>query len=138
MSSDYSNHLIDLLTPWGKVVARRMFGGYGIYNHNLMFGLVADSTFYLKVDDSNLANYQAADSEPFTYEAKGKSRSMSYWQVPAEILEDQEKLCEWAQKAYAVAMSSKRIKSSLKEMENDKGIPAKEVFKKLRKKVIKE
>ena len=137
MSSDYSNHLIDLLTPWGKVVARRMFGGYGIYNHNLMFGLVADSTFYLKVNDSNRPDYQATDSEPFTYEAKGQRRSMSYWQVPAEILEDQERLCEWARKAYAVAVSSKKIKSALKEMENDKGIPAKEVFQKLRRKIIK-
>lgn len=109
MSSDYSNHLIDLLSPWGKVVARRMFGGHGIYHHNLMFGLIADGTFYLKVDNSNRPDYQAADSEPFTYESQGKRRSMSYWQVPSEILEDQERLCEWAKKAYVVAVSSKRI-----------------------------
>lgn len=89
-----------------------MFGGYGIYRHNLMFGLIADGTFYLKVNDSTRPDYQSTDSEPFTYESQGKRRSMSYWQVPAEILEDPEKLYEWAQKAYDVAVSNKRISTN--------------------------
>ena len=108
MGQDLANHIIDLLAPWGVVAACRMFGGYGIYHRDLMFGLIADGTFYLKVDNSNRAEYEAAGSEPFTYESKNKRISLSCWQVPAEILEDQEVLCEWAKKAYAVAVSSKK------------------------------
>lgn len=134
MGHSYCDYIVDLLSSWGSVRAQRMFGGYGIYHHDIIFGIIAEDMFYLKVDAANRPDYEAANSEPFTYDAKGKRVSMSYWQVPAEVLEDQEKLCEWARKAYDVAMSSKKIKTALKEMENDKGIPAKKAFQKLRKK----
>ena len=108
MSQDLANHIIDLLSPWGTVTARRMFGGYGIYHRGLMFGLISDGTFYLKVDDSNRSDYQATNSEPFTYETKTKRVSLSHWQAPAEIMEDEEELCEWAKKAYAAAIRCKK------------------------------
>ena len=33
---------MELLAPFGNVRAKRMFGGYGIFKDELMFGLVAD------------------------------------------------------------------------------------------------
>ena len=137
MTQGYCDYIIDSLAPWGKVTSRRMFGGYGIYRFDLIFGIIIEDTFYLKVNDSNRADYESANSEPFSYDAKGKRVSMSYWQVPAEVLEDSELLCEWARKAYDVAMSGKKIKTALKEMENGKGIPAQKAFKKLREKITK-
>ena len=72
-----------------------------------MFGIVIDDILYFKVDDKNRADYVDADSEPFTYEAKGKTIALSYWMVPAEILEDQKKFNEWAQRAYDAAVRAK-------------------------------
>jgi len=94
LSQDLANHIIDLLLHWGKVTSRLIFRGYGIYHHGLMFGLIADGIFYLKVDDSNLTDYEAANCEPFTYETKTKRVALSYWQAPAEIMEDQEAICK--------------------------------------------
>jgi DNA transformation protein len=42
-----------------------MFGGYGIYHQDLMFGLVADNTLYLKTDAESAPYFSAVGSLPF-------------------------------------------------------------------------
>jgi DNA transformation protein and related proteins len=110
MSRDYGDYLIDMLAPWADVSARRMFGGLGIFRADLMFGIVIDDILYLKADDTNRPDYESAGSEPFTYEAKSKRVTLSYWQVPAEVLDDEHTLCEWAEKAYSVALTAAAAK----------------------------
>ena len=68
-------------------------------------------TLYLKVDDSNRADYEAVGAEAFFYIAKGKKRvAMPYWQVPGDIMDDQDMLQGWAEKAYRAALASKTKK----------------------------
>ena len=92
------------------ITAKRMFGGHGIFRDGLMFGLVADSTLYLKVDDQNIGDFAARGLGPFTYEGKGKPMSMSYHQAPEEALDDPDDMIEWAESAYAAAIRSKKPK----------------------------
>src|SRR3989338_9672092 len=78
------------------VTARAMFGGYGLYKDGVVFGIIADDELYFKVDEKNLPSYKQHGSQPFTYEGKNhKMIAMSYWVVPAEILEDREPLAKW-------------------------------------------
>lgn len=116
MSREVCDYLIDVLTPWGRVSARKMFGGFGLYRDGLMFAIIIDDMPYFKVDDINRPDYEAAGSEPFSYEAKGKRVTLSYWQVSAEALDVEATLREWAEKAYDVAVrvaaSKKPAKSS--------------------------
>jgi DNA transformation protein len=44
---------------------------------------------------------------PFTYEGKTEPVTMSYFQAPPEAMEDAEMLCDWARKAYGVALRAK-------------------------------
>jgi DNA transformation protein and related proteins len=101
VSREYLEYIIDQLNAFGSVDARRMFGGAGIYHDGVFFGLVADDNLYFKVDDGNRADYEAAGSGPFrpfgTY-------SMSFYEVPADVLEDSDDLKKWATKAVAAAM----------------------------------
>ena len=106
MSTDYVNYLLELLAPMGDVRAKRMFGGHGIFRSDLMFGLVADDTLYLKADDSNRDDFTTLELEPFVYLKKGKPFSLSYYQAPEDALEDSLLLCEWAEKSYAVAVQA--------------------------------
>lgn len=108
MSHDYSDYILDLLSSWAKVNARKMFGGYGIYRQGKMFAIIVDDTLYFKVSDTNRPDYEAAGTSPFTYTSKGKQITMSYWQVPDEVLEDSEKLSIWAEKAYQEALVGRR------------------------------
>jgi DNA transformation protein len=105
MSRDYCDYVVDLLSSWAKVSVKAMFGGYGMYRQGQIFAIVVDDTLYFKVGDANRPDYEAAGSSPFTYESKGKQVTMSYWRVPDEVLEDQETLSAWAEKAYRAALA---------------------------------
>ncbi|MEK7185746.1 MAG: TfoX/Sxy family protein [Patescibacteria group bacterium] len=90
------------------ITSRAMFGGWGIYKDGIFFSLIADGALYFKVDESNKKDYEDLGSEPFVYTAKGKSMTMSYWNLPEEIMNDREKLIEWIDKSVAVAINSKK------------------------------
>ncbi len=95
------------------LTARAMFGGYGLYKNGVVFGIIADDELYFKVDEKNLPPYKERGSRPFTYEGKNhKMITMSYWEVPAEILEDREGLAEWA--TASVAASQRKAKTKKK------------------------
>jgi DNA transformation protein and related proteins len=102
--NEFVSHLLDLLHPLGEVSARSMFGGWGIYHTGKMFALVAIDTFYVKVDESTRAEFEALGLTPFEYETGGGKRSvMAYFTVPVAALDSSTMLCEWAEKGIAAA-----------------------------------
>ncbi|MBL0319015.1 MAG: TfoX/Sxy family protein [Alphaproteobacteria bacterium] len=114
MSREFCEYLIDQLSSWANVTVRSMFGGFGVYRSGQIFGIVIDDTLYLKTDDTNRPDYEAASSEPFTYEAKGKRHSLSYWIVPSDVMDDQEALADWAEKAYQAGLRAPKSKPKKK------------------------
>ena len=111
--SEFVEHIIEALRPLGSVTARSMFGGYGVYRSRIMIGLVADDVLYLKVDGDNRGGFEAAGCRPFTYQHKSRKKpvQMSYWEVPRDVLEESDVLCDWAREAHAAAVRSRRAKS---------------------------
>jgi DNA transformation protein and related proteins len=108
MPSDFVATVLDLLSPWGGVTARRMFGGYGIYRQGLMFALVADDVLYLKVDAQNRPAYEAAGVEPFTYDGKNKTVTLPYWEAPSDLFDDPDAMIDWAKGAFAAALRARK------------------------------
>jgi DNA transformation protein len=97
VSPEYRAYVEDLVADLGPVVTRRMFGGLGVFYRGLMFILVARENVYMKVDDRNRPEFEAAGSDPFTYQRNGKPRQMrSYYRVPDTVLDDPETFLEWA------------------------------------------
>jgi len=47
-SKDFVQFVTDQCSGAGEIVARKMFGDYGIYCNGKIFGLVCDDRFYLK------------------------------------------------------------------------------------------
>ena len=110
---EFTSYVVDLMQSIGPVNAKAMFGGYGIFLEGLMFGLVADSVLYLKVDKETENEFKAKGLKQFTYNKKGKELKMSYYQAPEEALENGEEMSSWAAKAYSTALraaSKKRKK----------------------------
>ncbi len=92
---DYVVH--DLLGKMPDITSRAMFGGWGIYKDGFIFAIIADGELYFKVGDNNRADFERAGSHPFVYTGGNhKPITMSYWLLPEEIMEDEEKLYEWA------------------------------------------
>jgi DNA transformation protein len=115
VSPAYRAFVQELFEPVLPVRIRPMFGGAGIYSGDLMFGLIADERIYLKVDDTNRADFEAEHCGPFVYRAPdGKEMPMGYYAAPDRLYDEPEELKAWAMKALDVALrahSGKRAKS---------------------------
>ncbi len=99
-----------------------MFGGFGVYSGAQIFAMVIKDRLYFRVGQSNQAEYESAGMSPFTYAGKdGKLVRVSYWEVPEEVLEDDEDLIFWFRKSLAEANKA----SSLKK----KTVPKKKITK---------
>jgi DNA transformation protein and related proteins len=108
-TNELCDHIVDLLSPLGPASYRFMFGGYGVYVDGLMVGIVADDRLLLRADDENRPDYEALGIGPFQpYE--DKSRSMPFFAVPDEVMDDPEELLEWTRKSIAATLRKKTAK----------------------------
>jgi DNA transformation protein len=103
VSADYLQYVLDQLAQLGEVSSRRMFGGVGLYCGELFFGLIDADTLYLRVDDESRGEYTARGAAPFRPYADRPEVSVSYFEAPAEVLEDARRLVEWARRSVEVA-----------------------------------
>jgi DNA transformation protein len=94
--------VLDQLDGLGAVRARAMFGCVGLYADDLFFGVIASDALYLKVDDGNRRRYEAAGMAPFQPYADIPA-TISYYQVPAKVLEDPDELTSWARASVRAA-----------------------------------
>ncbi|WP_225587667.1 TfoX/Sxy family protein [Methylomonas fluvii] len=101
--SEFIAYLPEVFELFGTVNIRKMFGGYGVYHDGLMFALVADDTLYLKADAENAKFFEEQGLAPFAYQREGKLMKMSYYQAPAEFMEDRDQAAIWARRSYDAA-----------------------------------
>lgn len=103
ISEEYIQFVLGQLECIGQVTARKMFGGAGLYLDGKMFALIANDVLYFKADHTNKDDYDNVGMGPFRPFA-AKPQTMSYYEVPIDVLENREELKTWAEKAYAVAL----------------------------------
>ena len=106
VSEEFRAFVLEQLADVDSVLARSMFGGVGLYAGGVFFGILAANTLYLKVDDSNRAQYEAEGMSAFK-PFSDKAMTMSYYQIPARVLEDAEELTTWVQASRRVAVGAK-------------------------------
>jgi len=108
--SEFVDFLHEVFADFGRIDARRMFGGWGIYHDNLMFALVYDEVLYLKADPETAASFEGLGSSRFEYSKDGQIVRLSYYSAPAEIFDDPEQARTWATRAYAAALRTKKTR----------------------------
>jgi DNA transformation protein len=69
---------------------------------------------YFKTDDTTRPEYEARGSEGFRPRPNIMGLKMTYYTVPADVLEDAEELVKWARQATAVALACERAKPAKK------------------------
>ena len=103
----------DLLAEIPGIKAKPMFGGHGIYKEGIIFAIIAEGQLYFKVDEQTEGEYKKLGSSPFTYTMPNKKpMTMSYWLLPADIMESRSELSLWVN---AAVMASKRAKEGRKK-----------------------
>ena len=104
-------YILEQLAGVKDLRSRRMFSGVGLYSGELFFGLIHDDTLFFKTDGSTSADYIARGMPRFMPFPERPAAVMAYYQVPADIIEDDEALHTWARKSVAVALASRAAKA---------------------------
>ena len=95
-SDSFKDYVLDQLGVLG-VTARAMFGGHGLYRGAEFFGILHQGRLYFRTDARSRPDYIARGMSPFR--PNPRQTLTSYYEVPADVLEDAEILALWAQAA---------------------------------------
>jgi DNA transformation protein and related proteins len=80
---------------------RRMFGGAGLYSEETFFGILYAQRVYLKTNERTRPSFVERGSEALR--VRSGSVLTSYYEVPTEVLDDEEELLRWARLALDAA-----------------------------------
>ncbi len=95
----FKDYVLDQLRGLDDVECRAMFGGYGLYRGETFFGIVHRGRLYFKTDDASRPAYVEAWMKPFRPNARQTLKS--YYGVPVDVIEDEDRLIRWARAAIA-------------------------------------
>lgn len=93
----FKEFILDQLRLLERVDCKAMFGGHGLYCEGIFFGIIADGRVYFKTYPTTVSDYLERDMQPF--QPNPKQTLKNYYEVPVEILEDEEQLSQWARRA---------------------------------------
>ena len=111
-NSEFKDYVInDVLAHLDNIRTRSMFGGYGIYWHDVFVAIIAENELYTKVDKDLAKKYKVSGYYPFTYQQNEKLAELNYINVPQETLEDTNALRQRFEESYSIALISKKSKS---------------------------
>ena len=106
--------LSDVLRPLGRITARRMFSGAGIYADGVIVSIVrGDGSVFFKVDDVTRPEFAAAGSAPFTYARKDGEKSLhSYWLLPVDPFDDPDEVLRYGRLALGASLRAKAAEAA--------------------------
>lgn len=88
--------LLELINSLNGLSARKMFGGYGLFHNDRMFGMVTSKgDYYLKADESTISEFEALNSK--------KHARMPYYELPEQVLKEKNTLLEWVNRAISIS-----------------------------------
>jgi DNA transformation protein and related proteins len=98
VADTYRDFVLDQLSPLApRLECRRMFSGYGLYLGGAFFGILSKGRLYFKTDDGSRPEYESCGMKSFRPNPRLTLRN--YFEVPVDVVEDQEQLVRWARRA---------------------------------------
>jgi DNA transformation protein len=89
--------ILDQLRELSGLESRAMFGGFGLYAGGKFFGIIFQGRLYFRTDATTRAIYVERGMKPFRPNVK--QRLKSYYEVPADVIENADELGAWARTA---------------------------------------
>ncbi len=78
----------------------------------LLADLGQGQTLWLKASPDTRALFEAAGCERFSYQAKGKPRSLGFYSAPVEAMESAREMTPWACIALQAALAARQPKKT--------------------------
>ena len=104
-ADSYAEFVLEQLAPLGTITARAMMGGKTLYCDGTIFALIGNGALYLKADAENRPEFEARGWPAFRPDENAPG-TMSYYLVPADVLENRDELTRWAAEAVAAGRRS--------------------------------
>lgn len=116
LSPGYIDYAVELISGFGSVEVKRMFGGATLTRNGVGFAILDDDTFFLKGDVSLGAEMKAQGSKAWSYSIKkdGTVRDIAYWSLPASAADDPDEASALAKRSYAIAVKAAAEKAKPK------------------------
>jgi DNA transformation protein len=105
----FRTYVLDQLDRLPSLRSIVMFGGIGIYHAQMFFGILHKGRLYFKTDAAGRAAYVERGMGPFR--PKRGMTLTSYYEVPPDVIDDSDTLCEWARRAIASARVARTPKA---------------------------
>ncbi len=99
VSASFLGALRDVLAFVPDLRIKKMFGGAGVYDGDLIFALAVNEALYLKADEQTERQFD--DLGLAAFEVRG--RATRYRRAPEEVWEDPDVAREWVALALAAA-----------------------------------
>ncbi len=93
----FKEFILDQLGDLSNVTSRSMFGGHGLYQGHMFFGIISKGRLYFKTDAQTKVRYSKRGMKPF--QPNPRQTLKNYYEVPTEVLEDPDQLSDWSQEA---------------------------------------
>ena len=91
---EFKEYILDQLRLLDGVESKQMFGGFGLYCSGIFFGIIDDDVgVYFKTNVATVDAYKDKGME--TFKPSTKQTLKKYYEVPPEILEDEQQLTDW-------------------------------------------
>jgi DNA transformation protein len=100
--SEFLQYALDLFNPLGRLTSKTLFGGNAILKNNITFAMVFDGSIYLKTNKNTVKKYLDLDSKPLSYKKNNKTINLRYYEIPIEVIDDEDQLMQWAIESYEI------------------------------------
>lgn len=112
----FKEFVLDQLSALPDLRAKAMFGGVGLYQADVFFGILMEGRLYFKTDEQTRAAYLDRGLGPFVYEKARRTIAIHYYEVPPEVLENRDDLVAWAGRAIQAAARSAKSSKRKKQL----------------------
>ena len=103
VSEEFLRYVREQLAGLPGVTHRRMFGGAGLYCDGVIFAFIADDVLYFKAGPANRADYTARGMGAFRPFRDKPKVSVTYFELPVDVLEDPDECLIWARRCLGAA-----------------------------------
>lgn len=107
VSADFRDYVLEQLSGLRGLTQRRMFGGVGLYCDGVIFAIIFDDVLYFKAGAANRADFTARGMAAFRPYKNRPKISTTYYELPADVLEDPEQCTAWARRCVVSAASTR-------------------------------
>lgn len=93
----------------GQVDVKRFFGGASLCLGGVQFAFVMKGTLYLRANEDTRKKFEDLGACPFSYSTRARRVTVaSYYETPAEVMDDSTALHAWAKQAHTAASQAAR------------------------------